>query len=217
MRHIGLFGGTFNPIHCGHLLAAESVVSQLGLDELRFLPAAQSPFKSRPEISNLHRLSMLELATADYPKLNIDARELQKPGPSYTIDSVTQIVHENPGDQLYLMVGMDAWEAFERWKQWQKITELCHLVVLSRPGYSAPVLSDYWQKKQPGNIQALKSSTAGKLIFITVPASKAASNEIRRRIGLGKKVDENLPDPVVHYIKQHQLYRNTQNITTKSM
>lgn len=206
MRRIGLFGGTFNPIHCGHILAAESMVTELELDELRFLPAAQSPFKPRPEISDSHRIAMLELAIAGNPKLKVDARELQRPGPSYTIDTVTEIAGDHPGDQLYLLLGMDAWKEFERWKQWQKITELCHLIVLSRPAYSTPVLSEYWQKKQLSDIQTLKDSTTGKLIFVTVPASKAASNEIRAWLKNKRSPNDDLPEAVRAYIERHELY-----------
>jgi len=207
MRHIGLFGGTFNPVHCGHLLAAESVRTQLELDELRFLPAAQSPFKSRPTISDNHRIAMLELAIAGNPKLTIDTRELQRAGPSYTIDTLIEFAHECPGDRLYLLLGVDAWKDFEQWRQWPSIVDLCHLVVLSRPGYSIPALSKYWQKKLLDDVQTLKDSRAGKLIFITVPASKAASNEIRKRLKNKQNINDNLPETVRAYIEEHQLYR----------
>jgi len=159
VKHIGLFGGSFNPVHCGHLLAAESVLKQLALDQILFLPAAYSPFKARPEIRDAQRLDMLRCAIEDYPTFKIDTRELKQPGPSYTINTLVDIAAENPQTQLYLLIGMDAWEHFERWKQWREIMDLCHLIVLSRPCYSLPKLSEYWQKKLMDDVKTLKVST----------------------------------------------------------
>jgi len=206
VRHIGLFGGSFNPIHEGHILAAESVRTQLRLDEICFLPAAYSPFKTQPELSSAHRIEMLKRAITGYPALKVDRRELDRPGPSFTINTLEDIVRACPHDRLYLLIGMDAWEGFERWHQWQTIIKLCHLVVVSRPGYAAPVLSEFWQEKQLTDLQLLRNSPAGKLIFVTVPASKAASNEIRERIKQGQSTNNDLPEKVREYIEEQQLY-----------
>ena len=208
MKHIGLFGGSFNPVHCGHLLAAESVLEQLALDEILFLPAACSPFKARPEIRDTQRLDMLRCAIEDYPAFKIDSRELKQPGPSYTINTLVDIAAENPQTQLYLLIGMDAWEHFERWKQWREIMDLCHLIVLSRPGYSMPELSEYWRERLIDDVQMLKKSAPGKLVFVTVPASNAASNEIRECIKQGRNTCNDLPEAVRDYIEEQQLYRN---------
>ncbi len=207
MQHIGLFGGSFNPVHQGHILAADSVHTQLGLDEIRFLPASHSPFKTRPKLSDAHRTEMLERAISGYPALKIDARELQRPGPSYTIDTLKEVARDRPGDRLYLLIGMDAWEQFEHWHQWREIIKYCHLVVLSRPNYSPSALSEYWQEKLTSDIQSLKGSAAGKLIFVTIPASEAASNEIRERIKQGHSTHSDLPKAVSDYIEEQQLYR----------
>ncbi len=206
MQHIGLFGGSFNPIHKGHILAAESVRAQLKLDKIYFLPAAYSPFKTQPELSNAHRVEMLKRAIASYPALKIDRRELDRPGPSFTINTLEDIVRTCPHDRLYLLIGMDAWEGFERWHQWQAIIERCHLVVVSRPGYATPVLSEFWQEKQLTDLQLLRNSPAGKLFFVTVPASKAASNEIRERIRQGLSTTNDLPEKVREYIEEQKLY-----------
>lgn len=207
MRHIGLFGGSFNPVHQGHILAANSVRTQLGLDEIYFLPASQSPFKTRPKLSDAHRTEMLERAIFGHPALNIDARELQRPGPSYTIDTLKEIARDRPGDRLYLLIGMDSWEQFEHWHQWREIIKHCHLVVLSRPGYSPSALSEYWQEKLTKDIQSFKGSAAGGLAFVTVPVSEAASNEIRERIKQGHSTPGDLPQAVSEYIEEQQLYR----------
>ena len=205
-RHIGLFGGSFNPVHSGHLLAAISIFQQLGLAQVRFLPAAQSPFKERPELSDMHRLAMLECALAPHPGLTVDARELDKASPSYTIDTLKSLALDYPLDTLYLIIGMDAWQEFERWRDWQLIIETCHLVVSSRPGFSAVSLSTDWQARLETNVAKLKASSAGKLIFLGVPASNAASSDIRSRIGQGQSTLGLLPDPVKTYIEAEHLY-----------
>jgi nicotinate-nucleotide adenylyltransferase len=207
MQHIGLFGGSFNPVHHGHILAADSVRTQLGLDEIRFLPASHSPFKTRPKLSDAHRIEMLDRAISGHPALKVDARELRRPGPSYTIDTLREIARDHPGDRLYLLIGMDAWEQFEHWHQWREITKYCHLVVLSRPSYSLSALSEYWQKKLSSDIQSLKGSATGKLVFVTIPASDAASSEIRERIKQGRSTVSDLPPAVSDYIEEQQLYR----------
>ena len=207
MRHIGLFGGTFNPIHHGHLLAAVSVRTQLKLDEIRFFPAAYSPFKSRPEVSDTHRVEMLKLVIEDDPALKIDTRELQRPGPSYTFDTLVDIAREQPEDRLYLLIGMDAWRQFEGWQRWQEIIKLCHLVVLSRPGFSFSELPEHWQKRRVKDIRDLKNASVGKLIFVTVPACDVASNTIRERIRQDRHTGASLNESVRHYIEHHQLYR----------
>lgn len=207
MRHIGLFGGTFNPIHTGHLLAAEAVLKQLKLDEIHFLPAAYSPFKTRPKLSDHHRIAMLKRAIEGYPRFKIDTRELSRSGPSYTIDTLVEIAESSPQSQLYLLIGMDAWGSFERWHQWQELIKLCHLVVVTRPGYTPDPLSDYWQDKCPTDINTLKDSHSGKLVFITVPASNTASSDVRHHITLGQSTNNDLPFAVQKYIEEHRLYR----------
>ena len=207
MRHIGLFGGTFNPIHRGHLLAADSVRTQLQLDEIRFLPAACSPFKTRPEVNDAHRVEMLELAIEDHSGLKVDTRELQRPGSSYTIDTLVDIAREHPKDRLYLLIGMDAWHQFEDWQRWQEIVKFCHLVVLSRPGFYFSELPEHWEKRRANNLPDLKNAAVGKLIFVTVPACHAASNNIRERIRQGRSTEADLTKSTRHYIERHLLYR----------
>jgi nicotinate-nucleotide adenylyltransferase len=207
MRHIGLFGGTFNPVHTGHLLAADAVRDQLGLDEIRFLPAAYSPFKARPELSDSHRIAMLEHAVADYPEFKIDTRELHMDGPSYTINTLKSINGDSPRDRLYLLIGMDAWQDFEHWHKWQEILEICHIVVTTRPGYSPENLSDFWQAKKVTEANEIKGSRSGKMMFVSVPRSEAASSEIRKYIKKSQSTKNFLPDSVAQYIEEHQLYR----------
>ena len=210
MRHIGLLGGTFNPVHIGHLLVAESVLEQLELDEIRFLPAARSPFKQNPDIDDRHRLAMLELALADRPGFRLDPRELDRPPPSYTIDTLRLLVDEHPRDRFYLMIGMDAWQSFEGWKQWPLILELCHLVVMTRPGYVPEPLAAHWQQRLIPGVAELRATRAGGLMFVTVPASDAASSTLRSEIELGRDTGLLLHPAVKRYIEQRKLYRLSQ-------
>jgi nicotinate-nucleotide adenylyltransferase len=207
VQHIGLFGGSFDPVHLGHLLAAQSVQQQLRLDEVVFLPAAQSPFKPSPQVSNHHRLTMLAAALTGYSGFKLDDRELGRPGPSYTVYTLREMVAAQPKDHRYLIIGMDAWGDFEHWHAWQEIMQLCHLVVVTRPGYPAPELSDDWKCKQYTSVEGLRDAKAGGLMVLQVPASTAASREIRAQLKQRLPVDEDMPAPVTAYIREHQLYR----------
>jgi len=205
--HIGLFGGSFDPVHCGHILVADSVRSQLSLDTLYFIPAAQSPYKPRPAAADKHRLAMLQRAIADYPGLALDTREMQRPGPSYSIDTLKEIVSDQADNHYYLLIGMDAWGGFEGWYQWRSILEYCNFLVLSRPGFPLPVLSPEWQQRQLRSISDMRQSRAGKMMFIDVPASPAASSDIRRKISRGQHLDGLLCPQVQAYIEQNGLYQ----------
>ena len=207
MRHIGLLGGTFNPVHNGHLLAAEAVLEQLELDEIRFLPAARSPFKQNPDIDDRHRLAMLELVLADRSEFCLDSRELERPPPSYTVDTLRLLVDEQPRDRYYLLIGMDAWQSFEDWKQWPRILELCHLVVMTRPGYVPESLASHWQQRLKPDSTQLRASRVGGLLFVTVPASEAASSTLRRDIELGRDTGSLLHPAVKAYIEEQRLYQ----------
>ena len=201
---IGLFGGSFNPVHTGHILVAKSIFKQLDLDELRFIPAAQSPFKDKPQTEDHHRLAMLQLAIQPHTGFSIDPRELAKPAPSYTIDTLKNIAAEQANDQLCLLIGIDAWLDFKHWRDWQAIMHLCCLLVMTRPGYSLPELTQDWQARQVLKASAIAN---GKLLFMQVPASDAASSKIRKQLGNGSKTNTFLDRSVAEYIHLHRLYQ----------
>lgn len=207
IRHIGLFGGSFDPVHRGHLLAAESVHRQLSLDEILFLPAAQSPFKSRPQTSVDDRRGMLAIAIESSPHFKLDQRELLRSGPSYTIDTLRELVAEQPQSHFYLMMGMDAWAEFENWRDWQEILTLCHLIVMTRPDYEAASMPLEWRQRQLVSVQEIRQLKAGKLLFVKVPSSTAASRNIRERIQNRGSVENVLPVKVWAYIEAQGLYR----------
>lgn len=207
-KHIGLFGGSFNPVHNGHLQAANAVLSQLELDRCRFILAAQSPFKSRPAIKDKHRIAMLKLAFSPYKLFDIDTQELQRKSPSFTIDTLRHIQKNAPNNHYYFILGMDAWLNFEQWKNWQEIIKLCHLVVITRPDYSQPSLNNFWQARCVNSTHELRQTNAGKLTFISAPNNDAASSNIRGRIHKGLPIGQYLPTKVAQYIASHHLYKN---------
>lgn len=206
MRHIGLLGGSFDPVHRGHLAAARAVMTQLDLAEIWFLPAAQSPFKERPATGDAHRVAMLELAIASHPGFRVDTRELDRPAPSYTVDTLRDLCAQYPDNRYYLILGMDAWQDFEHWHEWQDIARMCQLVVMTRPGYARPPLNGFWQARVIELPAALPRAAIGSLVFVSIPASDAASNLIRKRIAQGKGCDDWLASEVRDYIGQHGLY-----------
>lgn len=207
IKHIGLFGGSFDPVHRGHLLAAESVQRQLSLDEIVFLPAAQSPFKSRPQTSVDDRREMLAIAIEGNPYFKLDQRELLRSGPSYTIDTLRELVAEQPQSQFYLMMGMDAWAEFESWRDWREILTLCHLIVMTRPDYEAASMPLEWQQRQLVSVREIRQLRAGKLLFVKVPSSTAASRNIRKLTQKREPVGDVLPAKVRAYIEAQGLYR----------
>lgn len=206
-QHIGLLGGSFDPVHLGHVLAARSVQQQLGLDKVVFLPAAQSPFKPPPRVSDRHRLKMLALAIDRYPEFTLDDREFARPGASYTVHTLRALRAEQPETHYYLIVGMDAWADFEQWHAWQEIMQLAHLIVVTRPDYPGSLLSAGWRKKQCLSVSCIRHEKAGKIMFLQMPAVPAASSQIRERLKQGLPVDEDLPASVAAYTRAHNLYR----------
>ncbi|MCK5573808.1 MAG: nicotinate-nucleotide adenylyltransferase [Bacteroidetes bacterium] len=189
----GVFGGTFDPPHIGHLIVAESARETLDLDHVRFVPAWIPPHKQRPDITSAHhRLRMLELAVSGNPNLTIDDREIQRQGVSYTVDTLESMLQHSPSDELYLLLGGDNLIEFNQWKDPERIAKLVILVVMTRPGFSVD--------------QEELIKMEGVMVC-EVPDIEIASREIRERIRDGKSVRYMLTDPVREYIDEHQLYR----------
>ncbi len=128
MRRVGILGGTFDPIHFGHLRPAVEVRAALSLDVIRLLPCRVSPLREEPAAAPEHRLAMLKAAVAGEPDLIVDGRELDRPGPSYTADTLAELTTEYPDDRLFLIMGGDAFAAFDRWDRWQQILASAHIV-----------------------------------------------------------------------------------------
>jgi nicotinate-nucleotide adenylyltransferase len=186
---LGVFGGTFDPVHLGHLVAAAEAHRALALDRVHLIPAGQHPWKGgvRPAPA-ADRLAMLRLAVADDPRFLVDDREVQRPGPSYTVETLRSLRADHPGDSLFLLVGADAARDLPAWQAAEALGRLAEVVVLSRPGISVP--------DHPLTARALE-----------VPAVEISASQVRERCRRGEPVRYLVPDAVARYIAERRLYR----------
>jgi nicotinate-nucleotide adenylyltransferase len=191
-RALGVLGGAFDPVHIGHLRGAIAVREHLGLERVDLLPAAQSPLKDAATVTAADRLAMLEAAVRGVPGLGIDARELAREGPSYTVDTLIELRRE-VGQVLPLIwiVGTDILPALPRWSRWQQLLELAHLVILERPGADSPPLSN--RSKRIAHVSSrgcydLRSTGFGHCVFrysgVTGSGSRSPVSAARRRNGV---------------------------------
>jgi nicotinate-nucleotide adenylyltransferase len=204
-----IFGGTFDPVHLGHLGAAREVRAALAPDHFHFLPAGQPPHRAGTHASPEHRLRMLELALADDPGLDIDTRELERAGPSFMVHTLASLREQYPDDALALILGQDALNGLDRWHEWRRLPELAHLVVMTRPGeapdYGAPLARELQPRKVSGP-DALRRTPAGALLPLAVTPRPISSTEIRERIGDPAALRRLVPDSVAAHIEREHLY-----------
>jgi nicotinate-nucleotide adenylyltransferase len=207
---IGIFGGTFNPVHYGHLRSALEVRDIFGLDEVRLIPCANPPHREQPAVTAPMRLHMLELAIKNQPGLKIDTRELdrydQHQAVSYMVDTLQSLRQESPIESLLLFIGSDAFEYLTGWHQWQQLFDFAHIVVMIRPGFETQELDDFFKNRLTGNIKELAEASAGKLCFQQVTQLDISATAIRDIIARKQNPGFLLPDAVIEYIKQHRLY-----------
>ncbi|MBO3275245.1 nicotinate-nucleotide adenylyltransferase [Pseudomonas schmalbachii] len=209
-RRIGLFGGTFDPVHIGHLRSALEVAELLELDELRLLPSARPPHRETPQVSAAQRLAMVELAVQGVEPLRVDDRELRRDKPSYTIDTLESLRGEL-GEQvpLYLLVGWDAFCGLPTWHRWEELLEHCHIVVLQRPDADSEApeaLRDLLAARSVADPAAL-SGAGGQIAFVWQTPLAVSATQIRAVLAQGRSVRFLVPDAVLNYIEAHGLYR----------
>ena len=206
---IAIFGGTFDPVHYGHLRAAAEVAEQLGVSDFRLLPAGQPPHRDGTWARARHRMAMLELALAPHADLSVDDREVQRDGPSYMADTLASI-REDAGDlPIMLCLGQDAANGLDRWHEWQRLLELAHLVVMTRPDarpeYS-DTLAEYLEGRFVETAGALMDNPAGCVCNVNVTRLAISSTDIRRQIADRRNPRFLLPSTVLAYIRKHGLY-----------
>lgn len=205
---LGVLGGAFDPVHIGHLRGAIAVREHLGLERVDLLPAAQSPLKDTATVTAADRLAMLEAAVRGVPGLGVDARELAREGPSYTVDTLIELRRE-VGQALPLIwiVGTDILPVLPKWSRWQQLLELAHLVILERPGSDSPPLAvTQWLDQHRIDQNALLTSAAGGVMTLDQPVLDIASSDIRTLLAAGRDPRFLLPDVVMEYITQHKLF-----------
>lgn len=189
----GIYGGTFDPPHSGHLIVAERVADTLALDKVFFIPSFQSPHKSPGESSAPeHRLAMTRLAVAGNPLFECLDIEVLAPEISFTISTLERLTRIHPGDAFTLMIGMDNYQTFHRWKEPHRILELARLAVMNRPGF-------------PQQVNEVIGSVHTE--FVEVPDIDISSSDIRSRVRSSRSIRYLVPDPVAAYLRDHQLYR----------
>ena len=203
MRRVGVLGGTFDPVHYGHLVVAEEVYTTLQLAEMVFVPAGQPPHKTNAEITIAeHRLEMLELAIASNPHFTISRVDLDRPGPCYTVDTL-QLLRKQWGDKtaIYFVIGRDSLEELLSWHDPSGILEqLTHLVAVTRPGYSeSEAYYDWLEARLPGIKQ--------RLLIVDAPQFDISATDLRKRVAEGRPIKYQTPESVESYIIQYGLYR----------
>jgi nicotinate-nucleotide adenylyltransferase len=207
---IGILGGTFNPVHYGHLRSALELRETLGLAEVRLMPAAQPPHREAPDCCASLRADLVGMAVAGEPGLSCDRRELLREGPSYTVDSLQELRAElGPDASICLIVGADALVGLDSWHRWHELIHFAHIVVLARPGWKVPEAGRVAQWLQQHLIEAasdLRESAAGRVILQRLRPLAISSTEIRELIGSGRSPRYLLPDAVWERIKSAGLY-----------
>jgi nicotinate-nucleotide adenylyltransferase len=211
LRPIGIFGGTFDPIHFGHLRMAEELREKLDLDQVHFVPAAIPPHRAMPHGDSRHRATMVELATAGNPGFSVDMRELRRVGPSYTFDTLTELRSELGSDApLCLMIGSDAFLGLPSWHRWQELTDLAHIVVAHRPGAiptaMSPELKIHWREHRVENFATLHATPAGAILLQPITALDISASAIRATLAQGGSTRYLMPEAVRAYIDSHHLY-----------
>ena len=204
VQRFGLLGGTFDPIHYGHLVIAEEVRTGLDLAEMVFVPAGQPPHKPGKTITEArYRLAMLELAIASNPHFTISTVEIERPGPSYTVDTL-RLLHEQWGEEteIYFVIGWDSLEELTTWYNPRGVLEqLTYLVAVHRPGYVEEVgYRDQMEERLPGLKQ--------HLLTIPAPQLEISATDLRMRVAEGRPIKYQTPEAVEQYILQHGLYRH---------
>ena len=211
---IGLYGGTFDPIHLGHLHAARSVCSKLGLARLRLLLSARPGHRDAPSAPVEARWTMLRLACANDPALVPDDLELRRAvrqtAPSYTVDTLLEVRLALPDEPLLWVIGSDALAGLPTWHRWQELLDLAHLVVLHRPGRALPNAGPVAELMAARRVEtasaALRSKPAGSIVVLELEMLPISATAVREALAKGAPVDKLLPPAVATYILQHRLY-----------
>ncbi len=209
MRKIGIFGGSFDPIHFGHLRPALEILNAVTLDEIRFIPAGQPPLRQAPTASASLRLQMVKVAVEKEPRFIVDDREIKRSAPSYTVDTLSDLQRAFPGDLMALLVGMDAFLGFPGWHQWRKIFDYAHVIVAHRPGWvlqSGGELLEVIHQRQACSVKELWSASAGRILLQPVTQLEISSTQVRASIAAGGDSRFLVPEPVRELIINSHCY-----------
>ncbi len=197
--NIGVLGGTFDPVHNGHLIVAEEAKTQLNLVEIIFVPAGQPWLKAAKPISPAeHRLQMLRLAIADKPYFKLSTIEIERTGPSYTIDTIAELRDKlGSEDEFFFILGWDSLAELPQWREPSRLIKMCYLVAVPRPGYPRPKLK---------TLEVIIRGLSQRVMLMKEPEIDISASAIRERVARGLSIRHLVPEPVNRYIKEHRLY-----------
>ena len=208
---IGVFGGTFDPVHFGHLRCALEVLERLGLDEVRMIACGTPPHRDPPVATAARRSQMLAAALVDEPRLKLDTRELERAGPSYMVDTLASLRAEVDATPLCLILGGDAFSALPGWSRWQQLIGLAHLIVMRRPGWEPPAggtLGALVANHGVTDAGLLRSQPGGYLMFCEVTQLEISASRVRAILAAGLSPRYLLPETVLQLIYRERLYSN---------
>ncbi|MDR1994183.1 nicotinate-nucleotide adenylyltransferase [Azonexus sp.] len=213
---LGLFGGTFDPVHFGHLRLAEEAIDQLALGGVRWIPAGQPAHRRPPRVSAGQRLAMVRLAVAGNSGFSVDAAEVEAAVPSYTVPTLERLRAELGADRpLVLLLGADALAGLESWHRWRELFALAHIAVAHRPGFPVtaatlpPALAAELVARQRDDMGGLRAAPAGSIVTFAMTQLAISATQIRQLQAAGRSARYLLPDNVLDYIQTHSLYRNS--------
>lgn len=217
MRLVGILGGTFDPIHFGHLRMAQELADVLKLSEVRFIPAATPPHRDQPSISAQHRLEMVRLAIADNSRFVLDSRELERAKknsgtPSYSIDTLTSLREELGKEAtLLLLMGSDAFLGLPAWHRWQELLDYCHMIVAHRPGFALmenmpKLLKTVWDKSATTQTADLSSKSGGYILLQPITPLDISATRIREDLKNKRTPRYLMPECLIEYIHKNRLF-----------
>lgn len=208
-KPIGILGGTFDPIHFGHLRSALELYEALDLLEVRLVPCYQPVHRKIPVASPEQRLQMVKAAIENEPALRVESCEIDRKGPSYTIDTLKYLRTQLPHTPFCLIMGIDALLHFPSWHQWENILQMAHLVIAHRPQYQLPtagIVANLIKERLRHNAMDLHKNLAGNILLHPVTALEISATDIRKQFAMGKNPRFLLPESVYAYIKEHGTY-----------
>jgi len=212
---LGIFGGTFDPVHFGHLRLAEESIGHLGLGGVRWIPAGQPPHRGTPQVTARQRLEMVLRSTAENARFSVDASEVESAAPSYTVHTLERLRGELGVKQsLVLLVGADAFAGLTNWHRWRDLFSLAHIAVSHRPGFPVEIgslpheLATEFADRRLQDAGGLKNAAAGGIATFAMTQLAISATQIRKLLANGLSARYLLPDGVLDYIQTHSLYRN---------
>lgn len=215
-KRIGLFGGTFNPIHLGHLRAADIVLERFSLDQILFIPSYIPPHKDSVKVASpLHRLKMIELATGSNQRFVPSSIEIDAKGKSYSIITLNKVKEIYPEAQIFFILGIDTFLEIDTWKDYEKVLEKCFFIVISRPGYKLEKAKEILRKKYSDMIREItrlwdirkENFSHFKIFLFSIDALDIASSRVREKINEKVSIKGLVPDSVIFYIEENKLYQ----------